>query len=157
MASRSISFDVAQDLPEQRVAGSPLGGILPSFIPTSIPLQFDLKAETEKRNTGPASHVYLKSLTIAATPHDAPSGNFDFLEEVHIFVAQRDRGSLPKVEIARLQQVPKGQVKLSLAIVPDVDLLPYVSAGAEITSSATGSQPRKEFTFDGRIEITIKI
>ena len=152
-----LGFDVGQDLQEQRVTGSALGGILPSFLAAPIPLQVDLKAETEKRNTGPASHAYLKSLTLSATPRSAPSGNFDFLESVHIYVAQRGGGTLPKVEIATLQPVPKGQTTVSFVIVPDVDLLPYINVGAEITATASGRQPQKDFTFDGHLEVTIKI
>ena len=151
-----IPFDVGQDLVEQRVPGSPIGGILPSFIAVPIPLTIDISAETQKRSTGPARSAQLKSLTLRATPKDMPSGNFDFLEEVHIFIAARD-GSLPEKEIARLQPTPKGQTSVQFTIVPDVDLLPYVNKGAQITSSAKGTQPQREFRFDGRIEITVRI
>lgn len=153
-----ISFDVGQSIAEQRVPGNSLGGLLPSFLPTSIPLMIDIKSETEKRNTGPASAAYLKSLTLRATPRDNPSGSFDFLKEVRIFIAQRGGGgSLPKIEIARLVPVPTGQTTLKFEIIPDVNLLPYINAGAEITSTASGSAPTRDFTFDGAIEVTIKI
>src|SRR5258706_3524185 len=97
----ALSFDVEQALPEQTVQGSPVGGILPSFIPAPIPLMFDLRAETEKRGTGPAQHAFLKSLELRARS----GANFDFLDEAHIFVSAP---SLPRVEIATLKPVPKG-------------------------------------------------
>jgi hypothetical protein len=81
-----LHFDVEQPLPEQRIAGNPLGGVLPSFLPNPLTVTIDVKAETEKRGTGPASAAFLKVLTLSATPASAPSGNFDFLDEIHIFI-----------------------------------------------------------------------
>src|SRR5207302_1098515 len=50
----SLSFDVDQDLPEQRIQGSPLGALLPSFL-APFPLSIDVRSETQKRSTGPAT------------------------------------------------------------------------------------------------------
>src|SRR5689334_7158195 len=83
----ALGFDVDQDLPEQRVPGSPLGGLLPSFLPTPLPLNIDLKSETQKRSTGPATAAYLKALSFSITPHDHPATNFDFVDEIHISIA----------------------------------------------------------------------
>ena len=148
-----IHFDVAQDLPEQRVAGNPIGGLLPSFAPNPVPITIDLRAETQKMGTGPAKRAQLASLTLTATPHGG-GGNFDFLQEVHIYVEQKG-GGLPKVEIATLKPVPTGQSTVTFTIVPNVDLLPYVNAGAVISATAMGSAPRMDFTYDGHIVITI--
>ncbi|MCS6913670.1 MAG: hypothetical protein RMK29_13530 [Myxococcales bacterium] len=155
-ACGTLRFEVGQDLPEQRVPGSPVGGLLPSFVPSPIPLTIDLRAETERRNTGPARSVQLSSLVLHATPQEAPSGTFDFLDEVRIYIAARD-GSRPRVEIARLVSVPRGQVRLELTVVPEVELLPYLNAGAEITATARGTQPRRDVTFAGRIELTVRV
>jgi hypothetical protein len=153
-----LRFDVGQDLPEQRVAGSPLGGLLSGVLPgVAIPLNIDVRAETEKRNTGPARHVYMKSLTLRTTPAAMPSGTFDFLDEIRLFVGPRQGGSLPQSEVGRLVPVPKGQTRIEVPPLPDVDLLPYLNAGAQITATARGSQPPKDITFDGRIEVTIVI
>src|SRR5205814_2507574 len=119
---------------------------------------------TQKRNTGPASHAYLSSLSLSATPHDKPSGNFDFLTEVHVFVESQNNGQLPRVEIATLKPVPTGKTTVDFTVVPNVDLLPYFKAQqdnasekAVITSEATGHQPTQTFTFDGHLVVTIKI
>lgn len=89
----AIRFEVEQAISEQRVPGSPLGGILPDFFPNPFRLTIDVKAETEKRGTGPATAAFLKSLTLNATPAGNPSGTFDFLDEVHVFVeAPASRG-----------------------------------------------------------------
>lgn len=153
-----IRFDVSQGIPQQTVPGSPLGGVLPAFVPVPIPLNIDLKAETAKQGTGPATGANLKSLTLTITPHDAPAGSFDFITEVHIFIGPRDAGSaLPQKEIANVTQVPKGLTTLPFAIVPEVDLLPYINAGSQLTARASGSQPRADVSYDGQVVVTIKI
>ncbi len=151
-----IQFDVEEALPEQRVSGSPLGGVLPSFVPTPFKLEVDIKAEAEKRGTGPATKAFLKTLTLSATPKSNPSGNFNFLDEVHIFIAPTS-GNLPKVEIARLAPVPKSVTVLNFELVPDVDLLPYMNTGAELTANATGRQPPTDVTFDGKVVVNVKL
>jgi hypothetical protein len=148
-----IPFDVDQDIPEQRVTGSPLGGVLPSFLSAPVPLMIDLKAETQKRDTGPAKSANLKALRFRATS----SGNFDFLDEIHIYIDAQSQSSLGKKEIARLAPVPKGQTTLELQVLDGVDLLPYINAGAEISATASGHQPTMDFTYDGHVTITVHI
>ena len=36
---------------------------------------------------------------------------------------------------------------------PDVELLPYINAGAQITATATGTQPSSDFSYDGSIRV----
>ena len=155
----AISFDVSQSVPEQEVPGSPLGGLLPSFLPQPFPVTIDVEQETAKRSTGPARSANLKSVKFEITPHDAPSGNFDFVDEIHIFVAPASSSgsSLPSVEIANLQPVPQGQTTISLTIVPGVDLLPYINAGASISATASGHSPPATVTYDGTVTVTIHI
>jgi hypothetical protein len=150
-------FDVSQDIPEQTVQGNPLGALLPSFLPQPFAITIDVESETEKRDTGPASSASLSSLGFSITPHDAPRGNFDFVDEIHIFVEATRGTTLPKVEIANLVPVPKGQTTLSLKIVPNVDLLPYIEAGATISAQASGRMPAAETKYDGRVVVTVRI
>jgi hypothetical protein len=150
-------FDVSQDIAEQKVPGSPLGALLPSFLPQPFTVTIDVKHETEKRDTGPASSANLSSLTFSITPHAAPRGNFDFVDEIHIFVEPSQGTALPKVEIANLAPVPKGKAVLDLHVVPGIDLLPYINAGARISAQATGHQPAEDVTYDGRVVVTIHI
>lgn len=151
-----LQFDVEQALPEQRVAGSALGGILPAFLPSPLKVTVDVKAETAARNTGPASRLFLKELTLRVTPADAPAGTFDFLDEVHLFVATPSNAA-PKVEVAALKPVPRGATRLTFTVVPNVNLLPYVNGGAELTATATGTQPRADVTFDGKLVLDVRI
>lgn len=154
----AISFDVSQAVPEQTVQGSPLGGILPSFLPQPFPVTIDVQQETQKRSTGPATSANLKEVEFTITPHAAPSGNFDFVDEIHIFVAPAQSSSaLPMKEIANLNPVPKGQTKIELTIVPGIDLLPYINAGANISATAMGHQPSQTVTYDGSVVVTVHI
>jgi hypothetical protein len=154
----AISFDVSQAVPEQQVPGSPIGGLLPSFLPQPFPVTINVQQETQKRSTGPASSANLKQVEFQITPHDMPQGNFDFVDEIHIFVAPSSSGSsLPMVEIANLNPVPKGQTKIDLTIVPGVNLLPYINAGASISATASGHQPAETITYDGTVVVTVHI
>ena len=155
----AISFDVSQGVPEQQVPGSPLGGLLPSFLPQPFPVTIDVQQETQKRSTGPASSANLKQVEFQITPHASPSGNFDFVDEIHIYVApsSSSSSSLPMVEIANLKPVPKAQTTIDLAIVPGVDLLPYINAGASISASASGHTPPQTVTYDGTVVVTVHI
>jgi hypothetical protein len=155
----AISFDVSQSVPEQQVPGSPLGGLLPSFLPQPFPITIDIKQETAKRSTGPASSANLKQVEFEMTPHGQSSSTFDFVDEIHIFVAPSSSSgsSLPMVEIANLKPVPKGQTKIDLAIVPGIDLLPYINAGASISATASGHQPAQTVTYDGTVVVTVHI
>ena len=153
----AISFDVDQAVPEQQVNGSPLAALLGSFLPQPFAITIDIKQETEKRSTGPARSANLKEIVFQATPHGAPRGNFDFVDEIHIFVAPAGTSALPMVEIASSKPVPKGQTTLKLDIVPGVDLLPYINVGATISATATGRQPAQTFTYDGTVTVTVHI
>ena len=150
----AISFDVEQKLPEQRVPGGALGGLLPALLPNPAKFTVDLKAEQEKRGTGPATKIFLKKLAFTITPPAMPSGNFDFLDEAHLFA---EASGLAKVEIATLKPVPRGATTVEFAIVPSVNLLPYVNAGAALSATASGAQPRSDVTFDGVIVLDVRI
>jgi hypothetical protein len=152
-----LSFDVSQDLAEQRIPGSALGGILPNFLQAPVPITINLSAETQKRDTGPAKSANLKAIRFRATPTGMPSGNFDFVDEIHIHVSSPNDPTLPKKEIARLAPVPNGQTTIELEVVGDVDLLPYINKGAEISATANGTQPTQDFTYDGQVTITVHI
>lgn len=146
-----VQFDVSQALPEQTVSGNPLGGVLPSFLPNPLTLNVDIKAETQKRNTGPATAVYLKTLTFSATKN---SGTFDFLDQVHVFI---EAPGISKVEIAAISPVGKGLTTVSFTVVPSINLLPYVNAGATLSATATGRQPTQDFTFDGLVVLDVRV
>ena len=98
--------------------------ILPNFLQAPIPITINLSAETQKRDTGPAKSANLKAIRFRATPHETPSGNFDFVDEIHIHVSSPNDPTLPKKEIARLAPVANGQT----AIEPLMDVAHVASA-----------------------------
>jgi hypothetical protein len=148
-----LKFDVEQDLQEQTVQGNILAGVLPSFLSSPFAITVDLKAETAKRGTGPVRRAYLRTFTLAITPHANPQGNFDFIDEVHMFV---EAPGQTKAEVATLKPVPKSQKSLTFEV-HEVDLVPYINAGATISATATGKQPAADTTFDGHIKIEAQI
>ena len=150
-----IGFDVTQSIPEQTVPGSTLGALLPSFLPAPFPINIDVKQQEQAHNTGPASSANLKSLTFAATPHAMPCGNFDFVDEIHVFMPL-SRSALPMVEIANSPR-DQGSNDTNLTVLPNIDLLPYINAGATISAQASGHSPTQDFTYDGSVVITIRI
>lgn len=155
-ACGAVRFDVEQSLPQQTVkGGGVLGGVLPAeLLGNATRFTIDLKSEVQRRGTGPATKARLKSLTLQVTPHAAPQGNFDFLDEVHLFV---EGPGLPKLEVAKAQPVPRSRSALAFDVVPDVDLLPYVNAGATITATASGRAPAMDTSFDGQVVVEVQL
>jgi len=147
-----LSFDVDQDIPAQTVPGSPLGALLPVSL-FAIPMNVDISAETAAHGTGPASSVTLSSISLTVM---SPSGaTFDFVDSIAIRISAAD-GSLPEIEIARLQPVP-GAASISVPPEGGVDLLPYIKAGATITASASGHMPASDTTFAGKVVVTVHV
>ena len=156
-----LDFDIERDIPEQRVAGSPIAGVLGTLIMDGgIPLEIDLEGETGRRDTGPADAVRLTDFTLAITGTARPAGDsddFDFLDRVEIFCESTMTGTrLSRVKIAELTTVPSGVTELDLDVFRTVNLKPYVEEGARITSSAAGTVPPDDVTFDGHLVILVE-
>lgn len=155
-----LSFELGYDVAEQRVEGSPLGGLLGGVVDVPIPLDIDLAAETASRDTGPAQHVHLTELRLDITATEEPAGDtddFDFLDTVEIFVeSARSGSSLPRQRVASLEAVPRGARTISLAP-DDVDLIAYVQEGARLTSSASGRVPPDDVTFTGHLTLVVEV
>jgi hypothetical protein len=154
------SFTLGYAIAEQTIEGSPLGGLLGGFGDVPIPLDIDLAAETAARDTGPAQHVYLQSLTLSITPTSEPAGDtddFDFLDTIDIYAESTMSGSsLQRVRVATLDPVPEGARTITLQ--PEgVDLIEYVREGALLTASATGTQPSDDVSIDGSIVVRVDV
>lgn len=147
----AVRFDVSENIDEQKITGNPLSGLLPSFIPNPFRLNIDLKEETQKRDTGPATAVYLKSISFTAS-RDA--GTFDFMDTVYISVGA---SGLDTKEIAELNPVPSGKTSLEVDVMANQNLIDYVKTGATITATATGRQPRSDFYYTGIVVLEVRI
>ena len=154
LAQITIGYDIA----EQRVPGSPLGGLLGATL-LDTPIDVDLAAETAARDTGPAQHVYLESFSLAVTATAEPAGDTDdlgFISRVDVFIEGRAGSSLPRVRIAYLDQVPEGARTLSFDL-ERRDLIEYFRQGARITANATGNAPDDDVTYDGHLDFSIEV
>lgn len=148
-------FEIEQAIIEQRVQGSgipaPLAGLFP------IPLDLDLAAEIQQRDSGPIDRIELTSLELSITDTDRPTGDTDdwsFVEEIRVFVKSSQAGSsLPRVEIASI--VNPGAVETLEFEVEGVDLKPYVDQGSIVESEGRGTVPTDSVSYDGGAVFTV--
>lgn len=156
-----IEFDLNEKIPEQRIQGSVLASVLPSFLPTSIPLTLDVQAASKAMGTGPVTSASLKSLSFSITATAMPSGDsddFDFVRTLDVFIESRKQGSsLQKVKIADLPSHGSGEKQLNLHTYGDVNLLPYINEGCQISATATGTTPPDDVSFDGQVVVRAKL
>lgn len=146
----AVSFDLEEKIPEQVVAGNPLGALLPRGL-FDVPLRIDVTQATRARGTGPASAAHLKSLSLSIT---APPGQtFDFVDSIVIRISAE---GLPAREVARLPG-RRDAPKIDLDVERGVDILPYVEKGAVMNATASGRAPPRDTRFDGRVVVTVKI
>jgi hypothetical protein len=147
-------FTITQPVPEQRVDGSgipdlPISGLF------EIPLDLDLQAQIEKQATGPIDSITLASLTLSITPADQPSGDWSFVDEIHVFVrSSQDGSALPRVEIASVV-APGPVVRMEFEVDESIDLKPYVDEGSLVESEAQGTVPADDVTYDGEGVFTV--
>ncbi len=153
-----LDFDLGQKIPEQKVSGSGLGVLFGSLVPMPFPLSIDLAQETKARGTGPVKAAGLKSLTFKITPTASagPVHDFRFVESVVINIESTKSGTtLVKQRIGDLPTPPGQQTTLEIHTYPEVNLLPYINEGSLITSTATGTVPPNDVTFDGNIVVRV--
>ena len=137
------------------IPGSVLGGLLGpvGFLGFS---DIDVSEAQEFRNQGYSKDqidsVRLEVFTLAIT---APQGgNFDFLSEVSFFAESE---GLPRVEIARINPVPRGASALELEIL-DVELRDYAVADSmTITTTATGVTPDEDTTISAHLVLDVDV
>jgi hypothetical protein len=152
-----IPLHTGYDLAEQRVMGSPVGGLGGTLL--DMPIEVDIDAETAARDTGPAESVYLTSFTLSITPTAEPAGDtddFDFVDSVEVFITGRAGSSLPRIRIASIANVPAGARTLVFAV-EGHELLPYFREGAWIEATGTGTAPPDDVTYDGHLELAIEV
>lgn len=149
-------FDVGQDIPEQRVPGSPIPGPLGQLFP--IPIDLDISSQIKARNTGPIDGVTLTSLSLSITATDRPSGDSDdwaFIEHIDVFVQSSKSGSaLPRVKIAMIAS-PGAVQTMTFAVDGGVNLKPYIEEGSRVDATASASAPADDVSYNGRSVFTV--
>ena len=122
-----------------------------------LPLDLDLAAEIQKRDSGPIDSITIKSLSLSITDTARPSGDTDdwaFVEAIRVFVKSSKQGSsLPRVEIANVA-TPGAVTKLEFEVT-DVNLKPYVDEGSVVESEGRGTLPPDDITYNGTAVFTV--
>ena len=148
-------FDIDQDLVEQRIEGSLLGGPLAAVF--AIPLNLDLQADIAAHDTGPIDSVTLSSLTLTITGTARTDGDADdwsFVDRIDVYVKPTAGSSLMRRRIATVSN-PGPVTALHFDVDDGVDLQPYVEQGATIDTEGSGTEPPDDVTFDGRAVFTV--
>jgi hypothetical protein len=149
-------FDITQPVFEQRVMGTPLPGPLATLFP--LELDLDISQKIKAQETGPIDSVTLSSLELKITDTDRPAGDEDdwaFVEEVHVFVSSTKSGStLPEVEIASASS-PGAVTTFRFDVDGGVNLKPYIDEGSAVRSTASGTAPPDDVSFDGAAVFTV--
>lgn len=141
-------YDLDRDLPSVTIPGSDLTGPLPTLF--SLGVQ---SADEAGYDAGLVKDAKLRHLRLRIAPHDAPVGNFDFLESVRVFVDRAEGAPEPR-ECARLDPVPRGATTIALEPL-GVDLAAYLETGAKITGLAVGRFPEADVTIDGDLSVRL--
>jgi hypothetical protein len=149
-----LDFDLTQRVPRQTVRGDPIAAQAGTLLPANgvlNPFSFELNLtqETKARDTGPASSVRLKAMTLALEA-DSAEPSFDWLSELHVFLESTKPGTtLPRVELASLATVPRGARTLSLEVQSGIELIRYVEEGTRVSATARARAPARDAIFAG--------
>lgn len=155
-----LEFDLSQAILEQRVTGNAGGGTLTMFLPSPVGFGLKVDQEAKARNApGPITTVSLTGMQFQATDTATPPGgssSFEFVSSATINIeSTRPNSSLPRVPVANLT-APGRTIVAVPSTLPSVNLLPYITEGAQFTSSATGTLPPHDITFVGSFVVHVK-
>jgi hypothetical protein len=144
-----LDFTVDQDVPEQVVQGSSLPGPLAALFP--LPIRVDIQSKIEAQETGPIDSVKLDSMHLDITASERPDGDSDdwaFIDHVDLYVESSKSGStLPRVKVGSAS-APGAVQRLDFEP-EDVNLLPYLNEGCQMTAEASGTAPNDNVSYDG--------
>jgi len=143
-------FDVEQPVQPQTIQGSGLPAPLAAIFP--LPLNLDLESKIKAKDTGPIDGVTLSSLTLHIT---STGGDWSFVTSIEVSVSSTRSGTtLPKVKIASIAS-PGAVQTMDFHVESGVNLKPYIDEGSQVDSTASGTQPTRDVSFDGRGVFTV--
>jgi hypothetical protein len=109
----------------QSTIPSALGVNLPFDIPTPT-ITTNIEQEMEEHNSHKDLIEYANLKELKLSINDPTSANFDFLNDMEIFIKT---DGLDKQKIAEIHNIPENQLKkLSLSVIPNIDLQNYIKA-----------------------------
>ena len=147
-----ISFDTTVDIAPSVVPGNPAAAAAAPAVVTTTEIPLDPKQLPS--NADLADSVKLSSLTLQVT---APEGaTLDFLSGVSLTITAPPESHLPPRQIAAGAPAP-GADQVILKPIGDVDLLPYIKAGAVVRAVGTGRPPAIDTTVAGQAVLTVSV
>ena len=147
-----VSFDTTVNIAPSTVPGNPAAAAnLPTVVTTT---EIAIDKNNLPSNTDLADSVKLSSLTLQVT---APEGaTLDFLSGVTLTIVAPADSHLPPRQIAA--GAPEaGAGHVTLKPTADVDLLPYIKAGAVVRAVGTGRPPAIDTTVAGKAVLTVSV
>jgi hypothetical protein len=143
-------FDIEQPVQPQTIQGSGLPAPLAAIFP--LPLNLDLESKIKAKDTGPIDGVTLSSLTLHIT---SSGGDWSFVTHIDVSVSSTKSGTqLPKVKIASVAS-PGAVQTMNFDVEHGVNLKPYIDEGSQVDSTASGTQPTRDVSFDGSGVFTV--
>jgi len=157
-----VGFEIPKTLDEQRVTGDPIANAAGQALPagTLAPISFsvDLTAESNSRRI-PIGRVLLKSLSFSITPTAEPAGDtddFSFIRTMNVYFECAAAGcTLPRVLVASVSN-PSTIRTLPFTITPNVNVKPYLDAGARIVVETDAIPPPDDTTFNGAVVLRVE-
>lgn len=152
------NVDLDEPIPEQTIAGSNLPVGLGAFF--QFPIHLNIQQDLDAMKTGTASSVKLTSIAVTITDAARPQGDSDdwsFVDSIDVYVESTKSGTtLERKKVATITS-PGAVETMDFTIVPDVELLPYVQEGVEMTTDSSGTEPPDDVSFDGTASFTVDV
>jgi hypothetical protein len=154
------SFELTLDLTEQRQNAQPAGAIS-TLLPTPFVFAVNLADEAKIRGANPPRQVFLKEFSLVISSTTRPAGDvdtFDYLNTAEFFIEPTRVGSvLQKVKVADIpaKEGPTGEMWPRL--IANLNLLPLLTEGAQLTSTATGTTPGDDVSYTGKVVLSVDV
>ena len=156
------SFTFTETSQEATVQGGGLGTLLPvdNLLPP-LRLTIDLEEELESRDASGADGVYLTGLAMEITDTAMADGDvddFDFIDEVNVFVESTSQGSsLDSIQIATLRDVPSDAMRVEFDVDDSIDLKPYIEEGIRLTTKGSAEVPEDDTSLQALVTLTVDV
>jgi hypothetical protein len=148
-----VSFDTTVNIDPQVIPGSPAAAAaVPSATATTSAVALD--SSDLPKNADLADSVKLRTLTLTIT--SPPGGTFDFVDMMSVTISAMAGSGLRDVELAAGTPAP-GSNQLILTATNDIDLLPYIRAGATLRATGSGHAPIADTTVAGQAVLKVSI
>ncbi len=147
-------FEVEQTAVGEIPAATPLDKLLQSLdLEGFRDISFSQSLQNQGLSAQDVDSMHLVSVRVAITaPEEA---TFDFLDSMVFYVETEGQ---PRVELARLDRIPKGARELELGISGPVDLTPYIAAPSlAIVSEVAGQFPEKKTSVQATLLVAVDV